>query len=50
MSSNTFAKKPLLELADLGQSVWRDYTRRDLIANGRLRRLIEEDGLRAINL
>ncbi len=32
----------------LGQSIWLDYIRRDLIASGELRRLIEEDGLRGM--
>jgi transaldolase len=39
---------PLQELGALGQSIWLDYIRRDLIASGRLRRLIEEDGLRGM--
>jgi len=39
---------PLKELGALGQSLWLDYIRRDLIASGELRRLIEEDGLRGI--
>jgi transaldolase/glucose-6-phosphate isomerase len=39
---------PLKELGTLGQSVWLDYIRRDLIASGGLRRLIEEDGLRGM--
>ena len=37
MSSN-----PLKRLGALGQSIWLDYIRRDLIAGGGLRRLIEE--------
>ena len=37
---------PLKQLGTLGQSIWLDYIRRDLIATGGLRRLIEEDGLR----
>jgi len=42
----TVKKKTSLEkLETLGQSIWLDYIRRDLIANGELRRLIEEDGL-----
>lgn len=41
-------KNPLKELEALGQSVWMDYIRRDLIASGALRRLIEEDGLRGM--
>ena len=43
MSSN-----PLKRLGALGQSIWLDYIRRDLISSGGLRRLIEEDGLRGM--
>ena len=39
---------PLKKLETLGQSIWLDYIRRDLIASGQLRRLIEEDGLRGM--
>ena len=39
---------PLTELGTLGQSIWLDYIRRDLIASGELRRLIEDDGLRGM--
>ena len=39
---------PLKKLETLGQSVWLDYIRRDLIASGALRRLIEDDGLRGM--
>jgi len=39
---------PLKQLGTLGQSIWLDYIRRDLIASGRLRRLIEDDGLRGM--
>jgi transaldolase len=38
----------LKELGTLGQSLWLDYIRRDLIASGKLRRLIEEDGLQGM--
>src|SRR5881409_1146585 len=49
MNLNTVSKKnALLALAELGQSIWLDYTRRDLILSGELRRLIEEDGLRGM--
>jgi transaldolase len=41
-------KSSLLMLAQLGQSVWLDYTRRDLIESGALRHLIENDGLRGM--
>ena len=40
---------PLLQLAERGQSVWLDYTRRDLIESGSLRDLIEGDGLRGMD-
>ena len=43
MSSN-----PLKQLGTLGQSIWLDYIRRDLIAGGGLGRLIEKDGLRGM--
>ena len=39
---------PLKQLEAFGQSVWLDYIRRDLIATGGLKRLIEEDGLRGM--
>jgi transaldolase len=39
---------PLKKLGTLGQSIWLDYIRRDLITNGQLRRLIEDDGLRGM--
>jgi transaldolase len=39
---------PLKKLGTLGQSIWLDYIRRDLITGGELRRLIEEDGLRGM--
>ena len=39
---------PLKQLNTLGQSIWLDYIRRDLIASGGLRRLITEDGLRGM--
>ena len=39
---------PLRKLGMLGQSIWLDYIRRDLIVSGELRCLIEEDGLRGM--
>jgi transaldolase len=39
---------PLRQLGALGQSIWLDYIRRDLIVSGELTRLIEEDGLRGM--
>ncbi|HBC86418.1 MAG TPA: transaldolase [Lentisphaeria bacterium] len=38
----------LKQLEKLGQSIWLDYIRRDLITSGRLRSLIENDGLRGM--
>lgn len=39
---------PLVQLARHGQSFWLDNISRDLISSGRLRRLIEEDGLKGM--
>ena len=39
---------PIIKLQTLGQSIWLDYIRRDLIVSGELRRLIKEDGLRGM--
>jgi transaldolase len=39
------ADNPLKRLRALGQSVWYDYIRRDLITSGRLAELIRQDGL-----
>ena len=39
------ASNPLKRLSELGQSVWYDYIRRDLMTSGELARLIREDGL-----
>ncbi|MBE0429493.1 MAG: transaldolase [Thermoleophilia bacterium] len=41
-------KSPLLELEGVGQSVWIDYLSRDLMQSDRLRRLVEEDGLKGV--
>ena len=38
-------KNPLLDLEALGQSVWLDYLRRNVLDNGELQRLIDQDGL-----
>ena len=46
--TKTMRSNPLKQLETLGQSIWLDYIRRDLIAKGELRRLIEEDGLRGM--
>jgi transaldolase len=39
---------PVKQLGNLGQSVWLDYIRRDLLASGELKQLIEQDGLRGM--
>ncbi|MFZ0292654.1 MAG: transaldolase [Candidatus Sulfotelmatobacter sp.] len=41
-------KNPLKALLDYGQSMWLDYIRRDLITSGKLKTMIEEDGLRGM--
>ena len=46
--AGSLKENPLKQLGTLGQSIWLDYIRRDLIAGGGLRRLIEEDGLRGM--
>ena len=39
---------PLRALADKGQAVWLDFLSREIIENGQLKRLIDEDGLAGI--
>ena len=39
---------PLRELQRYRQSVWMDYIRRDILHNGEMERLIDEDGLRGV--
>ena len=39
---------PLRTLGTLGQSLWLDYIRRDLIVSGELQRMIGDDGLRGM--
>src|SRR5436305_4140876 len=39
---------PIKALAGLGQSIWYDFIKRDLLTSGELKRLIEEDGLRGV--
>ncbi len=38
----------LRQLCELGQSVWLDYIRRDMVEGGELARMIHEDGLRGM--
>ncbi len=42
------AVNPLKSLLSFGQSVWLDYVRRNLLIDGELKRLIDEDGLRGM--
>jgi transaldolase/glucose-6-phosphate isomerase len=39
---------PLKELAGQGQAIWLDYIRRNLLSNGGLKRLVDEDGIRGV--
>jgi transaldolase/glucose-6-phosphate isomerase len=41
-------KNPLKELLNYGQSMWLDYIRRDLFTTGKLKQLMEQDGLRGM--
>jgi transaldolase len=42
------AINPLLQLNSFGQSIWLDFLSREILASGKLQRLIEEDGLRGV--
>lgn len=46
--SSVAAKNALLGLQQYGQSVWLDYIRRNIILNGDLQKMIDQDGLRGI--
>ncbi|MEJ2480637.1 MAG: transaldolase [Acidihalobacter sp.] len=39
---------PVQQLNELGQSIWIDYIRRDMLDDGSLKRMIESDGLRGM--
>ncbi len=41
-------KNPLKELLSYGQSMWLDYIRRDLFTTGKLKNMIDDDGLRGM--
>lgn len=41
-------KKPVQQLERIGQSIWLDYIRRDMIEDGELAQLIQEEGLRGM--
>src|ERR1700682_3010006 len=48
LEKNAKVTHPLKELLKYGQSMWLDYIRRDLITSGKLKTLIEDDGLRGM--
>lgn len=48
LRSTPIKSNPLKKLETLGQSIWLDYIKRDLITSGTLKKLIIEDGLRGI--
>ena len=41
-------ENPLIKLTGLGQAIWLDYIRRQMIASGELQRYIDADGLRGV--
>ena len=47
-NSGTMGTSPLLDLQQMGQSVWCDSISRSLLDSGELRRMIAEDGLRGV--
>lgn len=48
LEKSAAATNPLKELLAHGQSMWLDYIRRDLITSGKLKQLIDDDGLRGM--
>jgi transaldolase / glucose-6-phosphate isomerase len=48
LESSKATKNPLKELLNYGQSMWLDYIRRDLFTTGKLKQLIDDDGLRGM--
>jgi transaldolase/glucose-6-phosphate isomerase len=48
LESSKATKNPLKELLNYGQAMWLDYIRRDLFTTGKLKALIEDDGLRGM--
>src|SRR6202030_2987315 len=42
------ATNPLRALLGYGQSMWLDYIRRDLLTSGKLKTMIDQDGLRGM--
>src|SRR6202167_1198230 len=48
LENSKATKNPLRELLNYGQSMWLDYIRRDLFTTGKLKQLIDDDGLRGM--
>jgi transaldolase / glucose-6-phosphate isomerase len=48
LETSKATKNPLRELLNYGQSMWLDYIRRDLFTSGKLKQLINDDGLRGM--
>jgi len=48
LENSKATKNPLKELLNYGQSMWLDYIRRDLFTTGKLKQLIDDDGLRGM--
>ncbi len=48
LENSKATKNPLKELLSYGQSMWLDYIRRDLFTTGKLKQMIEDDGLRGM--
>lgn len=48
LENSKATKNPLKELLKYGQSMWLDYIRRDLFTTGKLKKMIEDDGLRGM--
>jgi transaldolase / glucose-6-phosphate isomerase len=46
--SETAARNPLRLAEAQGQAIWLDYIRRDMLTNGGLKRLVDEDGLSGV--
>jgi len=48
LETSKATKNPLRELLNYGQSMWLDYIRRDLFTTGKLKQMIDDDGLRGM--
>jgi transaldolase / glucose-6-phosphate isomerase len=48
LENSKATKNPLKELLSYGQSMWLDYIRRDLFTTGKLKQMIDDDGLRGM--